>query len=285
MTKRILVLLDPEAGSQTLSEFAIDIAKRNDASLSGLCVVNTSEINREVSGGGIGAMYYAEKLRRDLTDEARSEAQKSLSEFVAEIEAAGIPHEDDNIGEGPIVGTLIRELRTHDLLISSSVSHTKDSDSKRRSDAFARVLREGVAAVLLVGRESRPIKKATVAVGERSTSARVVQRFVHLSPFGTDISVDLVNIRGDSDVDKLESEVLLSGVKGYFNAHGYSNVVTSSVPMGDSIASRILGHVDSSESDLLVSGAYSRTGWKKLLLGTATTEILEGVKVSLFMAH
>lgn len=286
MTKRILVLLDPDFPSPFVTNYAIEIARRNGATLTGLGLVDTSDIDKEISGGGIGSMYYAEKLRRNLTDEARSEAQKLLSRFVSDVEEAGIQHSDDHIGEGPSVETLANELRVHDLLISGSVTHSGEHvEPKRRAHLFAKVLREGVAAILLVGPDAKSIRKVTIAVGKRETAARTIQRFVHLSPFGTDVEADLVNVRGTSDSEKAESETLLDGYAEYFRAHGYTDVIKSSIPAGDSVAERILGHVDSTGSDLLVTGAYSRHGIRRLLLGTATTAILEGVKVPLFIAH
>ena len=75
MIKRILVALDPDSDSRIATQYAVHIAQRTDARITGLAVVDTKTIEVSARGGGIGSMYYAEKLRENLTQETRNQAR------------------------------------------------------------------------------------------------------------------------------------------------------------------------------------------------------------------
>ena len=63
MIKRILVALDTDSDTPSATRYATEIASRYDAELTGLAVVDTGSIDAGSRGGGVGSMYYAEKLR------------------------------------------------------------------------------------------------------------------------------------------------------------------------------------------------------------------------------
>ena len=87
MIKRILVALDPDSDSLVATQYAIRIARETGASITGLAVVDTHMIESSSRGGGIGSMYYAEKLRENLTQETRDHARKLIADFERFTEA------------------------------------------------------------------------------------------------------------------------------------------------------------------------------------------------------
>ena len=74
MIKHILVALDPDSDTPIAIRYASDIAGQYNAEVVALAVVDTGIIESETRGGGIGSMYYAEKLRENLTEDTRARA-------------------------------------------------------------------------------------------------------------------------------------------------------------------------------------------------------------------
>ena len=282
MTKRILVVLDPGHDTHIATQYAIEIAKAHDGAVTGLALVDRKRINEVVKGGGIGAMYYAEKLRRDLADEIRTEAQKLLSEFVKEVEAAGARHTHDHIAEDGIVQAITEDMKTHDLLVAGHESHFYYADPERRTHVLADIVAEGAAATLVVESEYRPVRKVLVAYDGGKAAARALQKFAHLSPFGTSLDIEIFHMRDEGREAQLESERLLEGASAYLEAHGFVSIFKTSVEGGD-LLDGILDCCKSSQADLIVSGAYSASGIKTFFFGSTAKGLIEKSSVPLFL--
>lgn len=284
MTKRILVVLDPGHDTHIATQYAIEIAKAHDGAVTGLALVDRKRINEAAIGGGIGSMYYAEKLRHDLADEVRTEAQKLLAEFVEEVEAAGAHHTDDHIAENGVVQAITEDMKTHDLLVAGHESHFYYADPERRTHALADIVAEGAAATLVTESEYRRVRKVLVAYDGGTAAARALQKFAHLSPFGNNLDLEVFHVRDKGREAQLESERLLRGASAYLEDHGFAPIVKTSVEGGDPL-DRILEHCKASEADLIVSGAYSASGIKKFFFGSTAKGLIEKSSVPLFLYH
>ena len=284
MTKRILVVLDPSHDTHVATHYAIEIAKAHDGAVTGLALVDRKRIDEASAGGGIGAMYYAEKLRHKLEDEVRTEAQKLLAEFVEEVEAAGANHTNDHIAEDSVVQAITEDMKTHDLLVAGHESHFYYADPERRTHVLADIVEKGAAATLIAESEYRPIKKVLVVYDGGTAAARALQKFAHLSPFGVDLEVEVFHVRDDGREAQLESERLLGGAAAYLESHGFTPITKTSVEGGDPL-DRILDRCKSTESDLIVSGAYSASGIKKFFFGSTAKGLIAKSSVPLFLYH
>ncbi len=283
MTQRILVVLDPDSDTPVATETAIDIARRYGGEVTGLAFVDKDSIESESIGGGIGSMYFAERLRDQLADETRERAQELIGQFTAKVEAAGVRHSGDRVGEG-IVRSLLDEMRTHDLVVTGRESHFYYHDPERRTDTLGKVLRECAAAMLIVGPEPPDVKRVAVAYDGSAPAARAMQKFAHLAPFGTDVDVEVVHVRGGSESDRLASDRLVADAATYLRAHGFERVQGTSVEDG-SPSDRIVDLAQGDRADLVVSGAFAKSGFRKMLFGSSATKLLDKAKVPLFLYH
>ena len=284
MTQRILVVLDPDSDTPVATDTAIDIARRHQAVLTGLAFVDKDSIGADTMGGGIGSYYYAEKLRETLTDETRQRARELLAAFNERVEAAGVRHSDDRVGEESLVKSLLTEMQTHDLLVAGRESHFYYAEPEHRTHTLAKVLEEGAAPMLIVGGQPVEVRRVAVAYDGSAPSARALQKFAQLAPFGTNLDVEVVHVRGSSDEDRLASERLREDAAGYLRAHGYERVATTGVESSDP-ADRILELAQGDRADLVVSGAYAKKGFRKLVFGSSATKLLDDAKVPLFLYH
>lgn len=282
MTKRILVVLDTDDDTPVALDTAIGIARRYEGEITCVALVDTGAIAADTAGGGIGSMYYAEKLRTQLQDESRSKAQELLARFTRSLDEAGVRHTDDHIAEGSRVKSLVEDMKTHDLLVAGRESHFYYAEPEKRTHTLARVLEHAAAATLVIDTQVPDVRRVMVAYDGHTVAARTLQKFAHLSPFGTDLAVELVHIREGSNEAKLESERLLGSAAAFLRAYGYTDVAETSLE-GGSPAERIGDYAESSGADLLVAGAYSTKGIKKWLFGTTAVKLLNESKVPLFL--
>ena len=284
MTQRILVVLDPDSDTPIATETAIGIARRHSSSVTGLAFVDKDSIGADSAGSGIGSYYYAEKLRKTLTDETRERAHSLLRQFTERVESAGVAHTGDRVGEDSLVKSLLDEMRTHDLLVAGRESHFYYAEPEKRTHTMAKVLEEGASATLIVGREVRDVRRVAVAYDGSSPSARALQKFAHLSPFGTDLDVEIVHVHGSSEAERLMSAQLREDAAEYLKAYGFSRTVTSGIEHGDP-ASVICDFAQGERADLVVSGAYAKKGFRKLVFGSSATKLLDEATVPLFLYH
>ena len=287
MLKRILVVLDFDTDTSAATRYAIEIAQRTGAEVTGLALVDRKGIRSEAAGGGIGSMYYAEKLQRELSYEARAQARLLLREFAAELDAAGIRHTDDHVGEGVPFERIVEDMKYHDLLIAGHRSHFFYPARDRRTRTMDEVVQKGAAATLVVEDEYRPIRRVLLAYDRGVSAARAMQKFAELSPMDTGhLEVEIVNVRedGDSDEARAESELMLSLAKAYLVAHGFPTVEVTSLG-GGAPDDRLLEHAERTHADLIVAGAHSSSGLKEFFFGSTTSSLIDKAEIPLFLYH
>ena len=284
MTKRILVVLDPDADTPVATDTAIDIATRHGADVTGLAFVDRDAIEADTAGGGIGSMYFAEKMREDLTDQTRHKARQLISAFGDRLDAVGVTHTSDRVGEDGIVRNLLDEMRTHDLLVAGRESHFYYHEPERRTHTLGKVLQECAAAMLIVGHSRPDVRRVAVAYDGSGPAARTMQKFAQLAPFGTDLDVEVVHVRGSSESDRLASDRLRADAAVYLGAHGFERVTTTAIESSDP-SERVCELAQGDRADLVVSGAYAKSGFRKMLFGSSATKLLDEAKVPLFLYH
>lgn len=71
MIKRILIPLDSSPYTDTAIEMGCDLAKRHDAELTGLVVLDIPGIKETISTVPIGGLYYVDVLEGSIKKEAR----------------------------------------------------------------------------------------------------------------------------------------------------------------------------------------------------------------------
>ncbi len=279
MIRRILVALDPDTDTQIAVRYAAELARQHDASVTGLAVVDTGHIEASARGGGIGSMYYAEKLREQMTEEARAVARRLIEEFDDVAEKEGLRHRN-TVAEGVPFRRILEDMKVHDLLVVGKEPHFFYSHPEEKTKTLVRVVRESVGPSFIVGPEYRPIRRVLIAYDGSDTAARTMQRFAQLKPFGAEVSVEVLTVY---DGEESETRLMLSLVQEYLQEHGFK--VTTTARKGDNPEEAIVAFAQEIQADLIVAGAYATTGLKKLLFGSSTSALIEKTTVPLFLYH
>lgn len=279
MIKRILIALDVDSDTPVATQFATEIAQRYNAEIDGLAVIDRENINADTRGGGIGSMYYAEKLRDKMTQETHEKALELIGEFEDVMQHADVPYAGA-VKEGVPFQRIVEDMKYHDLLVVGHDPHFFYSDPQQDTRTLVRVVKETIAPTFVVGRTYREVQRVLIAYDGSDASARTMQRFVQLQPFGTDVQVEVLNVyEGNLD----ESELLLKLAASYLQAHGFKAKAMS--VSGGHPNEHILAHAQKMDADVVVAGAHSVSKLRKLAFGSTTEALLRDSPVPLFLHH
>ncbi len=277
MIKRILVALDPDLDTLAATNCAVEIAQRYDAEVNGLTVIDRESIESSSRGGGIGSFYYAQKLKDRLTEETRETAQKIMREFSQSMEGSGVKF-GAHSEEGVPFERIVEDMKYHDLLIMGRDPHFFYAHPKKDTNTVARVVKNTIAATLVVGETFQPVNKVLFAYDGSPASARAIQEFMHLSPFGTEIEIEILSLyTGDSD----EADLLVKLMKEYVSSYGFGSKTTTL--KSSSPAKTILEHSREMGANLLVAGAHSTSAIKRVAFGSTTNSLIKDCPTPLFI--
>ena len=277
MIKKILVALDPDSDTPLATQYAIDIAKRFDAEVTGLAVIDMGSIKDSARGGGIGSMYYAEKLRAKLTTDARLKARELMNAFDEAMEDSGVRFVE-TVEEGVPFMRIVEDMKYHDLLVIGRDPHFFYSHPKQETDTLARTVKNTIGPSLVVGTEFKPVERILIAFDGSNAAARAVRRLVHLRPFGEEVKVEVIHVHKD---EPKESELVLQLEQAYLRAHGI-RAQTASL-QGDSPESEIVSYATQYGADIVVAGAHSVSKLREVAFGSTTAALLKDCPVPLFI--
>lgn len=279
MIKRILVALDVDSDTPTATKYAIDIAKRTGARLTGLAVVDMGGIESTSRGGGIGSMYYMEKLRDKLTEETREKARSLLASFRKTVDAAGCEHVE-TVAEGVPFQRIVEDMKYHDLLVIGKDPHFFYAHPKHDTNTLAHVIESTIGPTLVIPKSYRPVKKVLFATDGGNPSARALRRFIHLAPFGPDVELTVLHVDDENPTD---SDLYLTLAKDYLSAHGFDAKVLRM--QEKDVDACILKQAEVLGVDLIVSGVKTKRSFRSLHLGKSTEHLLKGASVAVFIDH
>ena len=279
MIKRILLALDPDNDTPVAYRFAADIAVQHNAIVTGLACIDLEHIESSSGGGGIGSMYFAEKLRDRLTGETRTKAKELIQSFTNYFGDNKIAF-NDAIEEGVPFQRILEDMKYHDMLVVGSEPHFFYGHPNQRTNTLIRVVKGTVAPVLIVNEEYCSVQRVVMAFEGSVPASKAMQHFVQLKPFGADLDIHLINVNsGDS---KDEAKLVLDLAAEYLDAHGMN--CTQEVVQGHSPHDSILEYSESVKANLIVAGAHAVSRLERFAFGSTTETLLKNGSFPLFLA-
>ncbi len=283
MIKRILVALDPDEDTPIATQYAIALAKKFDASLTGLAVVDTSNIYPTSIVGEIDSTHHARNLWEELSEESRNVAKKLLARFKSSVDETGVRYTAIK-KEGASYDRIIEGMKYHDLLVAGRDSHFFYNEPKRETKTLAMVVKHGVSPTLVITNEYREIKKVLVAFDGSAAAARSLKGFVQLMPYGKDIEIELIHISsGDEDEQTESAESVLELAEYYLMEHNFKNI-TKKVLENGKPSDRILERQKETDADLIVLGAHSVSAIRRMTFGSTTHDLITKTDTPLFLS-
>ncbi len=278
MIKRILVALDPDPDTPVATRYSIRLAKRFDAGVTGLAVIDTRNFQST-----IGAGYSGHNIWMELSEDTREVASKLLTDFRTTLEKEMVRHSAIK-QEGVSFERIIEEMKYHDLLVVGRDSHFFYSEPETKTDTLAQVVKGGVSPTLVVTEEYRDVEKVLIAFDGSAPAARSLQGFVHLLPYGKDIEVELMNVTtGNKGQDMDHSVFVLNQAEKYLKEHNF-NYVTKKVLEKGTPSERIIEREKELDPDLIVLGAHSVSAVRRAAFGSTTFDMIKQTEKPLFLS-
>ncbi len=254
---------------------AIDWAKRHDARLLGLGVLDAPSI-RGAEPVPLGAGAYKQARDEARLADAHRRVVDFLADFFARSKAAGIAVEVlEDIGDP--ADRILREAHRCDLVILARETHFHFETQDRPDETLARVLRGSPRPVVTVPRELSVGQGVLVAYGGGREAARTLQTFQLLGLAAGEV-IEVVTIHRDG----AEAEALAHLAGEYLTAHGAPHrlhAIVSTAPP----AEILLEEVRHARPRLLVMGAHGHHPIRDLFGSSVTRAVLRACPVPAFI--
>lgn len=283
MIKRIVVALDPDDDTPIATRYAIRLAKRFDASLTGLAVVDKSNIDSALAFGGYGTELRGHKIWAEMADESRKVAEKLLTNFRHSAEKEGVKYRNLK-KHGASFELIIEEMKYHDLLVVGRDSRFFYNQPDLDSGTLAKVVKGGVAPTLVVTDQYKDVEKILVSFDGSAPAAKTLKSFVHLLPYGKDIEIELLNIsEGPSTEDVDRSSAILKQAEDYLKEHNFSYITKVVLDKGNP-GERIIERQLKKNPDLVLLGAHSVSALRRATFGSTTHHVITHSRGPLFLS-
>ena len=274
---RIFVPLDPSVYAQAAVEAACKIARKHDAQISGVAVLDSPEIKSSLVPA-IGPYYPG------LVDEVRKKTRHAdeilkdcLARFVHTCEEMGVSHLETEY-EGIPVQKFLDSAVFHDLIV---VGVKTAFHFETRKDIFQPVddlLDRTVAPIIVVPAEGFDgPEKVVITVDGSMGASRALQDFSRYAQL-YDFEAKLICAEKESS----ESDFLLSSAGDFLRSHGIDNITSeaSDSPIKDTVSAEI-----EDGANLIVAGIHSKKFFKDRFVGSFTKYLVDRADTALFLSH
>lgn len=277
--KDILVQLDPSTASERRLEVACQLARRHNAHLRGLCVVDLADIGAQLYVDDFGAARVVEQLRT----QARTAAAGVEEHFRERMRTESFAH-DWTFDERAALDVVTDYARLVDLSILGQ-SDPANPGVTSGTAIIEHVLFSSGRPVLMVPYAGTfgPIgTKVLIGWAPSREAARAVNDALPLIAADAAVTVLAVIPREDAtDRQGLPT----APITVHLARHGLK-VQGRTVVAGDFSAGDVLLNTAADESaDLLVVGAYGHSRVRELVMGGVTRTLLEQATLPVLMAH
>jgi nucleotide-binding universal stress UspA family protein len=284
MLRSILIGLDTPEHIGAVTEMGIRWAKRFDARLAGLAIVDEPGI-RAIEplgpiGGSIGSnpVYYMGYENRMA--EHRQRAAGLLADFAARCDRAGVAHEEVTRLGGPHE-VIAREAGARDLILLPSRSHFQFTAHEDEPDdgLLKPILKDTPRPIVVVPGSPVPEGPAVIAYDGSLQAERALAAF-EATGLGRPGPVHVVGV----DADPAEATRRAERGRHFLELHGVqatSHAIHSAAPP----AVVLLDEVRRLGAGLLVMGAYGKPVLREFFLGSVTRRLLARCPIPMFLFH
>jgi len=266
MLKSILIGLDGSHYSQVALELGLQWAKRCEAVLVGLGIVDEPTIRSHEPvpiGGGVFRM----ERDKDRIAEARGKVERFLDSFNEQCDRAGVSCKVIDEAGLPFA-EILRQSHRYDLVLLGHETHFHFETHDKADETLWRVLRRDSRPVAIAPPQLEPGSSVVLAYDESPQADRALQAFQASGlDFGEEVVVLCIGTTEEQAGGQAEEAV------EYLQSHGIraaSCPRMSSAPTGQII----LEEVRNRRARLLVMGVSKHSTLRDLLLGGVTKTVL-----------
>lgn len=278
MLRSILVGLDGFACSDSAVDLGIEWAKRLNALVIGLGIVDEPGIRRPELVS-IGGGSFKQERDASLLEEARDRIAQCLDRFVQRCEAADVAHHHLK-DVGTAYEEILRESQRYDVILLGRQTQFRPGVEQASDHTLRLVLRHApTRPVVSVPEHPEAGSGVLIAYDGRREADLALQAFCTSGlDFGEEVHVLCMN------ADANRASRCAHHAAEFLQLHGIHANARPMKPL-QSVAKGILEQVRQRNVRLLVMGAYGRSMMREFLLGSTTATVLHDCPVPAFLCH
>jgi nucleotide-binding universal stress UspA family protein len=280
--KDLLVYLDGSEASRRRIDFAMILARKHDARLTGLCVLDMIP-TIETMARGYGDQYeflssYASLRKQALDHTARLEAE--FRDRLRREEVAG----EWRFLESLPAETVSLHTRYVDLAIIGQIDRENPPavNAARVPEEVLFTSGRPILVVPYAGHFNAACETVLVAWTATRESARAVNDALPLLERAKKVTVLTINPERGAEV---EPGIPAADIAHHLAQHGIATEAATTVVDGISTGDALLNYASDCGADLIVMGAYGHSRARELILGGVTRQILRQMTVPVLMSH
>jgi nucleotide-binding universal stress UspA family protein len=280
MIKRILVPLDPSPFSKAALDWAMFMARRHDAELAGLVILDFPGIRKSTGPVPLGGSFYAGRLQESRAEEATKRINTLLARFVEKCDKERVAH-SENRRQGIPSRWILKESIYYDAVVMGMRTHFRFGTGEKHGDSLEKVLDHSITPIYCVPQNVRlpegPDRKMTALILFNGSlpSGHALQRFAQLAvPERSDVVLLI------SHEEREEALGLLDQAEAYLRRHSFERIQKKWTD--DNIIKALeSGYPDG--IDLIVVGAHSQKGLYKFKLGGVPRHLIKAANTPLLL--
>lgn len=277
MLRSILIGLDGSACSSAAIELGIRWARRFDALLVGLGIVDEPTICKR-EPVPIGAVHFKVERDRHLLAHARRRVGAILEDFARRCDVEGVTYKVlEDVGTPDI--QIMQKSRLYDLTMLGQQTYFRFETQNWPDETLQNVLRQGFRPVVAV---PEVLRRGTCIVAAYNGSPQADRALRALQTLGllNEDEVHVVSIQADLAT----AAELAEQAVDFLKLHGVRAVPHAFRPTMP-VDKILLALVEQMQAHLLVMGASVRPTWQEYVFGSVTTSVLEASPVPLFLCR
>lgn len=273
--KDLAVAYDASDNADVALSFAVQMARKYDASLTGIYAVSAPKVEHRVE------RWMSKDMMDALRQGGRSLAEAVKKTFRERVEALGhggpVAWVEE---EGSANQVLARKARYHDIMILGQYTNPETARGELRAENLA--MRLGRPLIVVpTGYEVRPFEEFAVVAWDGSRAAtRALSDAMQILETKRRIDVLTIVVRGEP-YDQGE----LAEMVQHLERHGVTAQPISVPSHRGGIGTTILDYCRETKPDVLVMGAYGHSKLREDLFGGTTRRVLHQTRVPVLMAH
>jgi len=281
----LLVVLDGSPRSEAVLDVALNIARRHDAHLTGLCPFEAlMPSNLAFALGGYPALSTLEGAANQLEAEAMAKADKIEAAFRDQLRLNDL-HGDWQLGRGMAADVVTAHARVADLVILGQA----DPDHPLPPAAHnlvEDVLMASGRPLLLVPYAGRFNTVGTSVLlgwnGTREAARAAHDAMLLIDPKAKVTVLTVERGRAAAEIGSVPG----GDIAAHYARHGFNVAAARSATDGTiSDADALLSYASDLGTDLLVVGGYGHSRAREMVLGGVSRELLQHMTIPVLMSH
>ena len=277
MLRTILAGLDGTPDSQAVLTLGIRWARRFDALLVGIAIIDEPGIHGPEEWV-LGETKFMHQRNRKLLHEATRRAEQVLEAAAIRCAEEGVAFKPlEDVGD-PYV-RIPEESHRYDLVLLGRVTHFEFGFDKIADETLTRILRENPRPVVVVPSTLGDGESVVVAFDGSLQASRALQAF-EASGLGKDRKVHVVSIAEEHKVAARHADRAVE----FLASHDIKAEPTA-LASPDDPATVLVRQAREFSAGLIVMGVYGQPLMREFFLGSTTRTMLKETPVPLFVSH